>query len=108
MRYVGALFVTVIVIAAAYYATYWVASRSKRKLGGKHIRVVERFAISRDKELCLVEFNDKVYFIAITNNAIEAIDKIEASDLEVPEPAQTISFIDAMKKAWERRKGGDS
>ena len=73
---------TIIVIIAAYYATYYISVRSSglsRGRGG-NINVLDRFAISRDKSFCLVEINGKVYVVGVTNQSMTLLDTLDAKD----------------------------
>jgi len=71
----------VIVIIAAYYATWFVSvkasGQSRGKLRNKNIRLIDRFAISKDKSFCLVEIAGKVYVIGITNQSMTLIDTLD-------------------------------
>ncbi|MDR0818013.1 MAG: flagellar biosynthetic protein FliO [Oscillospiraceae bacterium] len=98
--------IIVLVIAVAYYATYLIGAHGNRQLNGRMIRVRERFALSRDKMFCVVEFNNKLYFIAITNGGVEVIDKVDSAEFDTVTAAAPPNFVDALKKAWENRKGG--
>jgi flagellar biogenesis protein FliO len=106
MQYGLALIAVIAVIAAAYYVTYLIGTHGNRAMNGRLIRIRERFALSRDKMLCVAEFNGKLYLIALTNNGAELLDKIEASELAPIVAATAPSFAEALKKAWENRKGG--
>jgi flagellar biogenesis protein FliO len=105
-KYIWTVIISILVIAAAYYATHLIASQGKRQMTGRMIRIRERFALSREKMLCVAEFNGKLYFIAITNGGVEVIDTVDAAELDTINAAAPPNFVDALKKAWENRKGG--
>ena len=73
----------VIIIIAAYYATWFISVKASGqghgKLRNKNINLVDRFAFSKDKSFCLVEIAGKVYVIGITNQSMTLIDTLEAS-----------------------------
>jgi hypothetical protein len=108
-KYAFGLLATIAVIAAAYYATWWISKRANggSSGGGRNIRVLERFAFSKDKLLCLVLVNGKTYLIAFTNGGVSVIDSYDepledAPAGSVPRP----DFVAAMRDAWEKRKVG--
>lgn len=84
----------VLILVAAYFLTKFVAKRSlqkgmkrsqtSRKTGsakkyepGRHVCVVDRIAVERDKTLMVVEFQGKYYLLSTTSQEIHCIDKIE-------------------------------
>lgn len=71
----------VLIIVAAYYVTYFIGVKSQGISRGKtqNIQLVDRFAISRDKSFCLVEVSGNVYLVAITNQSMTLIDKIDSA-----------------------------
>jgi hypothetical protein len=67
--------------------------------------VLERFAFSKDKLLCLVLVNGRTYLIAFTNGGVSVIDSYDepleaVSSNAVPRP----DFVAAMRDAWNKRK----
>jgi len=73
----------VIIIIAAYYATWLIgvkaSGQSRGKLSNKNINLLDRFAISKDKSFCLVEIAGKVYVIGITNQTMTLLDTLDAA-----------------------------
>ena len=78
----------IVVIAGAYYATYFVGmkasgqSRSKNRGWNRNIRMLERFAISKDKSFCIVEIAGKVYIVGVTNQSMSLLDTLDAEAFE--------------------------
>ena len=78
----------VIILFAAYYATYYVGlkasgqSRRGSKIPSRSTQILERFAISRDKSFCVVEVAGKVYIVGITNQSMTLLDTVELSQYE--------------------------
>lgn len=69
-----------IVILAAYYATYFIAHRKSKRIPGKGINVHERFALSKDKMVCVIEVNGKAYLVAMTNGGATLLDTFDISE----------------------------
>ena len=85
----------VVIIAGAYYTTYYIGLKGSGQSSGinraagrgrvRNIVLLERFAISKDKSFCIVEIAGKIYVIGVTNQAMTVIDTIDA--LEFAEAA---------------------
>ena len=72
----------IVVILAAYYATYFVANRKIKRTPGRGINVRERFSLSKDKMVCVVEANGKAYLVVVTNGGATLLDTFEAQEFE--------------------------
>ena len=74
----------VLVIFAAYYATWFIGAkasgRGHGKLRNKNINLIDRFAISKDKSFCLLEIAGKVYVIGITNQTMTLLDTLDSAE----------------------------
>jgi len=74
----------ILVIFAAYYATWFISvkasGQSRSKLKNKNINLIDRFAFSRDKSFCLVEIAGKVYVIGVTNQSMTLIDTLDSAE----------------------------
>ena len=76
----------VIILIAAYYATYYIgkvaSGRTNSRVGNsnRRINLLERFAISKDKSFCIVEIAGKIYFIGITNQSMTLLDTLDADE----------------------------
>ena len=77
------LICVVIVIIGAYYATYYIgvkaSGRSSSRIRNNNIRIIDRFAISRDKGFYLIEIGEKVYIIGVTNQSMTVLDTLDAA-----------------------------
>ena len=73
----------VIIIIAAYYATYYIgvkaSGQNRVRFRNRNINLIDRFAFSRDKSFCLVEIAGKVYVIGITNQTMTLLDTLDAA-----------------------------
>ena len=80
------IFVSVLVIVCAYYATYFLAAKTGKTKAGRSIKLRDRFAVTKDKSICLIEVKGKIYLIAMTNQNVTLLDTL---DLEVFEPVES-------------------
>jgi flagellar biogenesis protein FliO len=83
------------IIAAAYFVTYFVGSRSLRVKSAREIKLLDRFALSKDKAFYLVSVKGKVYFIAMANQSAALIDTFDGSEFETEESAR-MTFKEAL------------
>jgi len=71
------------IILGAYYVTYYIGKKasgqSRGRLRNKHINVIDRFAISRDKSFYIVEIAGKVYIVGTTTQSITLLDTLDAA-----------------------------
>lgn len=72
----------IVVILAAYYATYYLAKRRNKRIPGRGINVLERFSLTKDKLVCVIEANGKEYLVVITNGGATLLDTFEAGEYE--------------------------
>ena len=70
---------SVVVIAAAYYTTYYIATRKGKGAPGREVRLRENFALSKDKSICLFEVRDKIYLVAVTNGGATVLDTYDTA-----------------------------
>lgn len=84
---------SVLVIAGAYYSTYFLASKTgKMRPGrsGRMIKLLERFSLSKDKSICLIEVKDKVYLIAMTSQNATLLEKMDIKEFETASVSQNV------------------
>ncbi|NLL39975.1 MAG: FliO/MopB family protein [Clostridiales bacterium] len=76
---------SVLVIAGAYYSTYFLATKTgKMRSGrsGRMIKLIDRFSLSKDKSIYLIGIKDKVYFVVITGQSATLLEKFDIAELE--------------------------
>jgi len=73
---------TIVVLFGAYYVTYYIgmkaSGQTRAGLKNRNIKVLDRYAIARDKQFCVVEIAGKVYFIGMANNSMILLDTFDA------------------------------
>ena len=100
----------IIIIAAAYYATYYISVKASGKnragikgrgmSGNRSINLLERFAISKDKSFCIVEIAGKIYVIGVTNQSMTLLDTLDAAEFAEFEAENNNSAV------WSMAPGG--
>jgi len=74
---------TIIVLFGAYYVTYYVgmkaSGQTRAGLRNRNIKMLDRYAISRDKQFCIIEVAGKIYIIGISNHTMTLLDTLDAA-----------------------------
>ena len=74
---------TVVILFGAYYVTYYIgmkaSGQTRAGLRNRNIRLVDRYAISRDKQFCVIEIAGKVYIVGMTNQSMTLLDTLDAA-----------------------------
>jgi len=82
MQVVMSIIIIAVIMLGAYYVTYYIGTKAtgQARMGFKvrTIKLLDRFAISRDKSFVTVEIAGKVYVVAVTNNAMTLLDTYDA------------------------------
>lgn len=115
MVLVLAMFILVLVLA--YYATKFVGKKyGARGQGSQMIRVLDRVAISQDKQLLIIRAAGKTMLIGTAPHAISKLCDIDETELppepdEEPGPAfsQVLSNLirDGIPPRGKKKQGGD-
>jgi len=73
---------TIVILFGAYYVTYFIgmkaSGQTRAGLRNRNINVLDRYAIARDKQFCVIEIAGKVYFVGITNHSITLLDTYDS------------------------------
>jgi len=74
---------TVVILFGAYYVTYFVGMKAtgqtRAGLKNRNISLLDRYAIARDKQFCIIEVAGKVYLIGVTNHTMTLLDTFDAA-----------------------------
>lgn len=79
----------VLIIIAAYYSVFFLATRKNKGLAGREIQVYERFSLSKDKMICIMGAKDKAYLVILTNGGATVLETYDISEFERPEAERT-------------------
>ena len=74
---------TVVILFGAYYVTYYVgmkaSGQTRAGFRNRNIKLLDRYAVARDKQFCIIEIAGKVYIIGITNQTMALLDTFDAA-----------------------------
>jgi len=74
---------TIVILFGAYYVTYYVgmkaSGQTRAGLKNRNITLLDRYALARDKQFCVIEIAGKVYIVGVTNHTMTLLDSIDAA-----------------------------
>lgn len=111
LQLLATILIFVLVLAATYYATRWIAKSGAIQSHSKNIRVIETFKIAPNKYIQIIQLGTKYYSIAVTKDRISFLTSLEEEQLELQEMDGTIpnaSFKDVMGRVTSMLKKKDN
>lgn len=111
LQLLGMIVIFILILAATYYVTKWIAKSGAVQPYSKNIRVVETFRIAQNKYIQIIQLGNRYYAVGITKENITfltALDE-EQLDLTPKDPSLTdVTFMDVMSKVTSRIKKKDN
>ena len=102
--------VFVIVLAATYYITKWIAKSGMIQAQSKNIKVHETFKIATGKYIQIIQLGTKYYAIGVTKDHITFLTSLEEDQLDlVPTITsdQKLSFKDMIERFSQNKNKSD-
>jgi flagellar protein FliO/FliZ len=72
-----------LIVAAAYLASRYVAKKGAVMAGNRNLKVIERMNLGVDKALYIICLGDCFYLIAVGKNTFQLIDKLEKQQIQL-------------------------
>lgn len=79
------ILVMVAVLIAAYFTTKYLSGKARRIMKSRHIVVLDRMGIAKDKMLMVVKVGDKSMLIGVTNQSISSLGDVDIAEAPVAE-----------------------
>jgi len=76
------IIIMIAVVIGAYFTTKFIAKRSGRVARGRHIDVIDRMNIARDRQILLIEVAGKVMLIGVTNQAVNILETFDKDEFD--------------------------
>ncbi len=108
LQLLGMIVVFVLVLAATYYITKWIAKSGAIQPYAKNIKVIETFKIAPNKYIQIIQLGNRYYSIGVTKETITFLSALDEEQLDLQEPDVTVqntSFLDVMSKVTSKIKG---
>lgn len=74
------IIIMVAVLLAAYFTTKYLSGKARRIVKSRHIVVLDRMGIAKDKMLMLIKVGDKSMLIGVTNQSINSLGEVEVGE----------------------------
>lgn len=74
--------ILVAVLIGAYYTTKFLSKKATGMAKSKHIQIIDRMGLAKDKALFLTKVGGRYFFIGITNQTISNLGEIEPGEIE--------------------------
>ena len=107
-EYLKTVFLIVVIIAAAYYVTKFVATKAAGPRGrASDIRIRSSAPLGRDRQIVIAEVGTHAYILGVTAQHVELIDKVDKAELDAgrPEEAPKPPTPSFKKEFLERLQG---
>lgn len=98
---------TVFIIFLTYYASKWYAKKIGPIAGGKHIKVIDRVAVSKASSILLVEVQKKQYMMGVSEQNVQVLMEIEDQIEIVSENESSADNFQHIFKALNKWKGSE-
>lgn len=98
------ILVCVAVIAAAYYTTRFIARRAGGGGKSRHMQVLDRLAISNDKQIFIIKAGGKVHMLGITGQNINHLAELDEAEMDFAEPEPASPAANLVNDFAERLK----
>ena len=100
LQFITMLLVFIVVLAATYFFTRWMAGFQKEKTSTGNIEVIETARISTTKYIQIVRIGQKYMAIAVGKDEVTNLGEISREDLIFREdkPEDNLNFKDILEK----------
>ncbi len=107
LQFISMLLIFVIVLAATYFFTKWMAGYQKEKNLSGNIEVVETMRLSTTKYIQIIRIGTRYFAIAVGKDEVTNLGEISREDITIREdnPEETISFKEILEKFKGEKKG---
>lgn len=108
IRLITTLFIFLLVLAATYIVTRWIAGYQKGQMSKGNIEVIETCRLSQTKYIQIVRVGAKYLVIGVCKDTITMLASLDETELEFPESTEksSESFQEIFQrvKEWNQRK----
>lgn len=83
LQFISLLILFAIILAAAYYVTKLVGTKTLKNYKGKNIKVLEGIMLSKDNYLYLVNVGDKYLLLGCSSNHISCLKEMDKDNINL-------------------------
>lgn len=100
----GALVTVVLVLLLAYWFSRLLGRGLGRVSGNGNMRVMESLPLGADRQLVLVELQERVYLMGVSSAGIQLLTEVEG-DLKRPESVSVNHTVSRFREILEKKRG---
>lgn len=104
LKFIFYIFIILVVIIITIYGTRFIAKNSKRFINSKYIKILDRIGIDTNTKIIVLEINNYIYILGITNNYMETIDKIPKEDFNLGRDSNFENQLEWQKNKYIKSK----
>ena len=107
LQLLAVVIIFVIVLAATYYVTKWIAKSGVIQNQARNIKVIETFKITTGKYIQIIQLGTKYYAIGVAKDSITFLTSLDEEQLDfAPEPGNNpkVSFKEMIDKFTKNSK----
>lgn len=107
LQLLGMVVVFILVLAATYYATKWIAKSGAIQSCSSNIKVIETYKIAPNKYIQIIQLGDRYYSIGVTKDHITFLTSLEEEQLDLQKADTSlpnVSFMEVMGKVVSKVK----
>ncbi len=105
LQFISVLIIFVVVLAATYYVTKWIANYQKGTESGKNIEIIETCRIANNKYIQIVRIGERYVSVGVTNDNITNLGDVEPSEIVRDSQGMgNMSFKDVLEKFKGEKK----
>lgn len=109
IQFLTVLILFILILAATYWVTRWIAKTQKGRTGTGNLEVIETCRISSNKYVQILRAGEKYIVIAVGKDEIHMLTELSAEEVVVKEgpEGQTMDFagvLERVKKLKEKEK----
>ncbi len=101
LRLIAAILGFVLVLAATYYVTRWIAKTGALQPYTRNIKVVDTSKVAPNKYIQIVQIGKKYYAIGVTKDNITFLSELEEEQLDL-QPLKESDSGETFKMVWDR------
>lgn len=82
LQLISLLIILILILAASYYVTKWIAKSGMVQNQANNIKVIETFKIAPNKYIQIIQLGKKYYSIAVTKEQVTFLTALEEEQLD--------------------------
>ncbi|HOM43253.1 MAG TPA: flagellar biosynthetic protein FliO [Bacillota bacterium] len=100
------LFMSAVILAAAYYVTRFLSKRSIKNAGNKNLKILEAAPLGFDKSILLVKAGEQYLLLGSTQKSITLLSELDPEKLSIADDESFEAYLNSFQE--ENKTGMNS